>query len=107
MFHHTHREKQAATVAGPVSLVILAVGLVVTAANLPMAWVVWPLGYGVVLPLTIGYAKRRERASSGNASTTERDPVADARERYVAGDIDELEFEARIETALEEERGTS
>ena len=90
-------------VAGPVSMAVLAVGLLVTMADVPMAWVVWPLGYGVVLPLAIGYAKRRERTSDGRDGTGRDDPLAESKRRYVEGDIDETEFEREVEATLSRE----
>jgi uncharacterized membrane protein len=83
---------------------ILAVGLLVTIANVPMAWVVWPVGYGLVLPLAVGYAKHREnRQTASRPARAETDDLARAKQRYVDGDIDEREFEARLEAALDEE----
>jgi uncharacterized membrane protein len=85
-------------------MVVLAVGLTLTVADVPMAWLVWPLGYGVALPLAIGYAKRdrhsERRESNESTDETELDAV---RQRYVDGDIDEREFEAALERALGEE----
>jgi hypothetical protein len=99
------RDGRHSAVAGGVSLAVLAVGLAVTAANVPMAWLVWPLGYGVVLPLAIGYAARRERADQrgDDSARDQHDPVSDLHDRYVAGDIDEREFERELEAALEGE----
>lgn len=101
MHTHTHGHNLGASVAGVVSLVVLAVGLTVTAADLPMAWLVWPLGYGVVLPLAIGYAARREASDESDEPTA--DPVDRLRQRYVEGEIDELEFERRLDVVIEEE----
>ena len=102
MHTHTQRHTSGASVAGVVSLVVLAVGLTVTAADLPMAWVVWPLGYGVALPLAIGYATRRE--TSDRDGETKTDPTARLRQRYVEGEIDELEFERKLEVVMEDEQ---
>jgi uncharacterized membrane protein len=85
-------------------MVVLAVGLFVTMGDVPMAWIVWPVGYGVVLPLAIGYAKRRdERMSDTRADDEETEALARAKQRYVDGDIDEAEFEAAVEATLDEE----
>ena len=100
MHTHTHGHSPGASVAGVVSLVVLAVGLTVTAADLPMAWLVWPLGYGVVLPLAIGYAARREASDEPDDSPA--DPVERLRQRYVDGEINEREFERRLEVVIEE-----
>ena len=99
----TQPKRNEATVAGLVSMVVLAVGLVVTAADVPMAWVVWPLGYGVVLPLAIGYAKRRQREPREFRARGEPDRLAEAKRRYVDGDIDEAEFERAVEAAMQRE----
>lgn len=95
--------KPGASVAGIVSLVVLAVGLVVTAADAPMAWLVWPLGYGVALPLAVGYAKRRRRdgARSGR-QRREPDRLARLKDRYVRGEIDDHEFESELDRVLRE-----
>ena len=107
MTMHTHRHGAGASIAGAVSMVVLAVGLVVTAADLPMAWLVWPLGYGVVLPLAVGYAARRQD-SSETRETSRSDPVSDLHDRYVEGELDERGFERELETVLsEEEDGTA
>ena len=102
MHTHTHGHNPGASVAGVVSLVVLAVGLTVTAADLPMAWLVWPLGYGVVLPLAIGYAARREASDEADEPTAA--PVERLRQRYVEGEIDELEFERKLDAVIEEEQ---
>lgn len=94
---YSHTPGDGMSVAGPVSMLVLAVGLVVTAADLPMAWLVWPLGYGVVLPLAIGYAKRDTKRE-----TDEPDQLAELQDRYVEGEVSEAEFEAELESVLAE-----
>lgn len=79
---------------------VLAVGLLLTAAAVPMAWLVWPLGYGVALPLALAYGRRREAGSDA----AEPDRLDRLKARYVEGDIDEGEFERELETVLAEER---
>jgi uncharacterized membrane protein len=82
-------------------MVVLAVGLFATIADVPMAWVVWPVGYGMVLPLAIGYTKRRQqRTAEAHESSAETDALARAKQRYVDGEIDEAEFEAAVEATL-------
>jgi hypothetical protein len=96
----TCTRQAGASVAGIVSLGVLAVGLALTVADVPMAWVVWPLGYGVALPLAIGYAKRQRDPRDVRAP--HRDRLARLKDRYVRGEIDDREFEAELETVLEE-----
>jgi hypothetical protein len=98
----TYTRQAGASVAGVVSLAVLAVGLALTAADVPMAWVVWPLGYGVALPLAIGYAKRERDPREERAPSRERGRLARLQDRYVRGEIDDREFEAELETVLDE-----
>ncbi len=99
----THTQTATASVAGTVSMVVLAVGLTLTLADVPMAWLVWPVGYGVVLPLAVGYAHRRsEGLTDWRIDRTNTDALARAKQRYVDGDIDEAEFETAVEATLEE-----
>ncbi len=103
MHAHTQRHTEGASVAGIVSLVVLAVGLTVTAAGVPMAWLVWPLGYGVFLPLAIGYAARRDEDTPDDGGDRAADPVARLRQRYVEGEIDEREFERKLELVMDDD----
>ena len=89
-----------------VSGAVLVVGLAVTMADVPMAWLVWPLGYGVVLPLAVAYAAReRSRETGGRSGSKRRSDgrLARVKEAYVTGEIDEAEFERRLEAALEDD----
>jgi uncharacterized membrane protein len=82
-------------------MAVLAVGLGLTGLGLPGAWLVWPLGYGVALPLALAYERRAGRTGEPGAGG-EPDGVKRAKEAYVTGEIDEPEFERRLEAALEE-----
>jgi uncharacterized membrane protein len=92
-------------------MAVLAVGLFVTSADAPMAWVVWPVGYGLVLPLAVGYARRRarrprdtkHRGGHPRGDSDGATELARAKRRYVEGDIDEAEFETQLEATLGEE----
>jgi uncharacterized membrane protein len=88
-------------VAGGVSMAVLAVGLAVTVAGLPMAWLVWPVGYGVVLPLSIGYAARSGETDGDTAADT--DQLATLQQRYVDGEVGEAEFERELDAVLSED----
>ncbi|MFC6975164.1 SHOCT domain-containing protein [Halomicroarcula sp. GCM10025709] len=92
-------------VTGTLSLLILLVGLGGLALGIPWAWVAFPVGYGGVLPLTIGLLRRRSAAAdrSSEPSPTDSGPLATLRERYARGEIDEGEFERRVEGLLETE----
>jgi CBS-domain-containing membrane protein len=102
--HATHGS--GAGVGAVVAAVVLVVGLAVTVADIPMAWLVWPLGYGAVLPLAIAYAKRkgeRDFAARQDAGKESDDHLARVKEAYVTGEIGEAEFERRLEATLEDD----
>ncbi len=104
--HEHPMHGSGAGIGAAVSAAVLVVGLAATMADVPMAWLVWPLGYGVVLPLAIGYAKRENGRSPATRSAADERPgdqLAQVKEAYVAGKIDETEFERRLEAALEDD----
>jgi len=96
---HPNDYERTGFVATAVSCGVLAVGLLATVASVPMAWLVWPLGYGVVLPVSVGYVAAREREEP----TDEPDSLATLQERYVTGEVDAREFERELERVLTEE----
>jgi uncharacterized membrane protein len=91
--------------AGVVSMAVLAVGLGGLALGVEWAWVAFPVGYGGVLPLAIGWARSRTRSESpdGQHGDGADDALATLRERYARGDIDDVEFERRVERLVETE----
>ena len=89
-----------------VSGAVLVVGLAVTVADVPMAWLVWPLGCGVVLPLAVAYAKPKGEGNSAarqDPGGESGDRLTRVKEAYVTGEIDEAEFERRLEATLEDD----
>jgi hypothetical protein len=105
-------------------LVAVAVGLVTTftlltaftllAIGFPFFWVAFPIGFGGVLPAAIGLAKWYgenadqeepvpETPSVGNVEKPDEqeNALAVLRNRYARGDINEEEFERRLEQLLE------
>jgi Predicted membrane protein (DUF2078). len=78
---------------------ILAFGLL--AAGQWWFWVVFIIGFAGVLPmvptLTAWYESRSQ------SSTEESDPLDALRDRYARGEIDEVEFERRLDALLETE----
>lgn len=94
--------------AGVVSILTLGVAFGLLAAGQSFFWVAFPVGFGGGLPLAIGLARWYGSDTEPNESTrqehTETDAaLADLRDRYARGELDDEEFEARVERLLETE----
>ncbi|WP_276258284.1 SHOCT domain-containing protein [Haloglomus litoreum] len=106
-------------VAGLVTMLTLGTAFGLAALGVSWFWVVFPVGFGGVMPVAVGAAKRRgrgrtsgsrrcERSDRRHESRTDRSPraadedaaLARLRERYANGDLDEAAFEARLERLL-------
>jgi len=98
--------------AGVVTMATLGTAFTLLALHVEWFWVVFPVGFGGVLPVAVGAAKRR-RARDGERGGRRRGAEAEAgasdgtdaalarlRERYASGDLDEAAFEARLERLL-------
>jgi hypothetical protein len=104
----TVREADGPTslVAGTVSAAVLAVAFGGLALGVEAWWLAFPLGYGAVLPLSVGLAQHWQRRRAEPAAPTEPTPdptetrLAEVRARYARGDLDETELEARLEAVL-------
>lgn len=87
----------------------LLVGLGLLFAGVSNFWVVFVLGFAVVLPLTGAIAGWYEERTAGAESDEEgsdderTDALAELRRRYADGEIEEAEFERRVERLLETE----
>jgi len=111
----TEADSLAGVAAGAVTFLTLAVAFGLMFLGVPYFWVAFPVGFGGLLPLSASLAKwyesnradERER-SHGYESATGRDDETDEaidalRERYARGEIDDAEFERRVERLLETE----
>ncbi|WP_424017523.1 SHOCT domain-containing protein [Halorientalis pallida] len=94
-----------ARTAGVVSLAVLAVGLGGLALGIDWAWIAFPVGYGGVLPLAVSRARSRAdtTGTTDGATDVDDDALAALRRRYAEGEIDDVEFERRLERLLETE----
>lgn len=95
-------------VPGVVAMLVLGLGLLDLFLDvLPWVpfYVVFIVGFAVVLPLAgILFDDEEETvAESGPDPEPDVDPLAELRRRYAEGEIDELEFERRLERLLETE----
>jgi uncharacterized membrane protein len=86
---------------------VLGAGFVALFLGVEWFWMIWVLGFAVVLPavgiLVDRYPRSGEGSTDGAASESEDDALETLRERYASGDLGEAEFERRVERLLETE----
>lgn len=91
---------------GVVALLVLGLGFAALFTGQSWFWLVWVIGFAVVLPL-VSIAFGLDDDDEETESTPPRDEEAAALEelkrRYARDEIDEAEFEARLERLLETE----
>jgi uncharacterized membrane protein len=97
-----------AIAAGVVSIITLGVAFGLLALEQSYFWVAFPVGFGGGMPLAVGLVRWYESRMDANESTqqgqTERDAaLAELRNRYARGELNDKEFEARVERLLETE----
>jgi uncharacterized membrane protein len=91
--------------AGAVTALTLTVGFGLLALGFPYFWVVFPVGFGGVMPVAMGLARlyqQREREPAV-ASSDEDDAIAMLRDRYARGELTDEAFERQVEKLLETE----
>ncbi len=65
-------------------------------------WVVFVVGFGGLLPISLGLLEYRRRERTCRRERSDSDTaLAKLRERYVRGEITETEFEQRVENLME------
>ncbi|WP_206424945.1 pentapeptide repeat-containing protein [Halosimplex salinum] len=91
----------------------LALGITLLLAGWSNFWMVFVIGFAVVLPLAgtlAGWYEERtaeaEPEPKSDDADERPDPLADLRRRYADGEIDDAEFERRVERLLETESMT-
>ncbi|MFC7138617.1 SHOCT domain-containing protein [Halosimplex aquaticum] len=101
--------------AGAVTFLTLGVAFGLMFLGIPWFWVAFPVGFGGGIPLAVSLAKwyesreasERARVSGRRRSTERSDDTDEAlealRDRYARGEIDDEEFETRVERLLETE----
>jgi uncharacterized membrane protein len=89
--------------AAAVTLLTLLVAFGGLALGVPFWWVAFPVGFGGVLPLVVALVRRREGRERTAERTERSDALEQLRSRYARGEIDEAEFERRVEGLLETE----
>jgi uncharacterized membrane protein len=108
--------ERTAVATGVTTLAILGVAFGAMALGIPYFWIVFPVGFGGVLPLVMADSARRKRASSrdcrrdstggrrdAGAGTTDDEALRTLRSRYARGELSDTGFERRLERLLETE----
>ena len=97
-------------VAGVTTGLILTVAFGLLALGVPWFWVAFPVGFGGLLPVAMGLTELYERRQADNhtpasesTTSSEEEALETLRNRYARGEIDDEEFEQRIELLLETE----
>jgi uncharacterized membrane protein len=89
-------------------MLTLTVAFGLMAADVSFFWVAFVVGFGGLMPTAIGLVRwyearsQRDDATEDSQSEQERALVA-LRERYARGELDDEEFETRVERLLETE----
>jgi uncharacterized membrane protein len=102
------RLRSRAPPAGLASLVVLGVGLTALFLGYDWFWVVFAVGFAVVVPL-VGLLLRDESTAADAsedrppASASTDDPLDTLRRRYAEGDLTDEQFERKLEALLETE----
>ena len=84
---------------------ILGLGFVLLFAGVNWFWMVWVLGFAVVLPviaILIGDADETE-PETVDATNEREDPLQTLRDRYARGELTDEQFERKLDRLLETE----
>ena len=100
---HSNEATMIAIAAGVVTILTLLVGFGLLIADVSYFWVAFPVGFGGVLPLTIGLMRLFRRRSQTTNQTSEDDPINTLRERYASGELTDEAFENQVEKLVETE----
>jgi uncharacterized membrane protein len=106
----TVRKRALENATGIVSVLIFSVGLVALFAGVNLFWLVWTLGFPILLPLVATLTNDDEDEADVEHETnqpTERsdeetsDALATLRDRYARGDLTDEQFERKLDALLE------
>lgn len=93
---YAHGVEDVGGIAGVVSAVTLGLAFTLLALGIEQFWVVFVVGFGVVLPMATGWADREQ-----NDADSKSDPaLAELQHRYAKGELTDEEFEHRVEQLL-------
>jgi uncharacterized membrane protein len=93
-----------------VSLLVLGAGFVALFAGVDNFFLIWILGFAVLVPIVELLTRDDEETDESSRDegfdrrrVDDADPLAVLRDRYARGEIDDEEFERRLEALLETE----
>jgi uncharacterized membrane protein len=88
--------------AARTTTLILLVAFGLLALDVAWFWIVFPVGFGGVLPAVIGLVRYYDTTDTSDQSAADSDDaVATPKRQYARGEIDEAEFERQLENLLE------
>lgn len=94
-----------ALVSGGITTLTLAVAFGLLALGISSFWVVFPIGFGVVLPGVLTLAKKyrteQRQTAEGAQSKSSSTGLEVLKRRYATGELSDEEFEHRVERLLE------
>lgn len=93
-------------VSGAITALTLVVAFSLLALDFEYFWMVFVVGFGVVLPTTLGvvtHPRTKNEDETPREGENNRTPLEELRLRYAQGELTEAEFERRVEHLLETE----
>ena len=105
------RSSRPARATGVASLLVVGLGLATLFLGIDWFWVIFAVGFAVVVPLVSVLVDRSEPSEipdpsterSSEPGTDADDPLATLRERYARGELTDEQFERKLEALLETE----
>jgi len=86
--------------AGVTTALILLVAFGLLALDVSWFWIVFPVGFGGILPAVMGLLRYYQQSDDTDDAADSDDPVEALKDRYARGEIDDAEFERRLEELL-------
>ena len=98
----------APVVSTAVTTGTLLVAFSLLALGVDSFWVVFVVGFGGILPVSLGLLEHKatDRSAHGAGTTESETALDELRLRYARGEITHEEFEQRVEELVETERGS-
>lgn len=93
-------------VTGTITALTLAIAFGLLALGFDLFWILFPLGFGVILPTALGLVEIRQKitADGTHGSTQFERSHNKLQQRYVRGELSDEEFEQQLERLMENER---